>query len=148
VGVWPRALTHALTLEWGILLVFAIAWQWASGTFPLATVKAALVVLSALAMGVQSVAARRLDVSGIATTYITGTLTSLMTRLMGWRRRGGPPHRRQPVTSRSRRFAPFSQEWHSCVVQTEEKSLCSDVYLRESKSSSNWSTPCLPTGKP
>jgi uncharacterized membrane protein YoaK (UPF0700 family) len=35
-------------------------------------------------MGMQSAAARRLDVSGVATTYITGTLTSFATRLMGW----------------------------------------------------------------
>jgi uncharacterized membrane protein YoaK (UPF0700 family) len=36
-------------------------------------------VLAALAMGVQSAAARRLDVSGVTTTFVTGTLTNLMT---------------------------------------------------------------------
>jgi uncharacterized membrane protein YoaK (UPF0700 family) len=93
--------THALALEWGILLVFAVTWQWASGTFPPPAASAAFIVLSALAMGVQSMAARRLDVSGIVTTYITGTLTSLTTRLMGWgrRRRTPTPRRTQPTPS-------------------------------------------------
>ena len=36
------------------------------------------VTLAALAMGIQSAAARRLDVFGIATTFVTGTLTSLV----------------------------------------------------------------------
>jgi uncharacterized membrane protein YoaK (UPF0700 family) len=40
--------------------------------------------LLAFAMGVQSAAVRRLGVPGIATTYITGTLTSLMVDLLGW----------------------------------------------------------------
>jgi uncharacterized membrane protein YoaK (UPF0700 family) len=37
-------------------------------------------------MGIQSAAVRRLGVPGIATTYITGTLTSLMVDLLGWLR--------------------------------------------------------------
>ena len=45
-----------------------------------------LIVLSAFAMGVQSAAVQRLGVPGIATTYITGTLTSLMVDLLGWLR--------------------------------------------------------------
>jgi uncharacterized membrane protein YoaK (UPF0700 family) len=45
-----------------------------------------LIILSAFAMGVQSAAVRRLGVPGIATTYITGTLTSLMVDLLGWLR--------------------------------------------------------------
>ena len=57
------------------------------------------------------------------------------------------PHRRQPVTSRSPRFAHFYHEWHSCVVQREERPLCSDEYPRERTSLSNWSTLFLPTGK-
>jgi uncharacterized membrane protein YoaK (UPF0700 family) len=43
-----------------------------------------LIALSAFAMGIQSAAVRRLGVPGIATTYITGTLTSLMIDLLGW----------------------------------------------------------------
>ena len=80
-GVWPRVVTLALTVESVILGVFAAGWQWA-GDAPGAVSTAVLIVLSALAMGVQSAATRRLQVSGIATTYITGTLTHLMAGLM------------------------------------------------------------------
>ena len=82
-GLWPRAVTLALALEWLILLVFAGGWQLASDALPAATPTAVLIVLSALAMGVQSAAVHRLEVTGIATTYITGTLTNLVGRLMG-----------------------------------------------------------------
>ena len=47
----------------------------------------ALIALSAIAMGVQSAAARRLDVPGIATTYLTGTFTSAVTGLVAKSRR-------------------------------------------------------------
>jgi uncharacterized membrane protein YoaK (UPF0700 family) len=36
------------------------------------------VALASLAMGIQSAAARRLDVFGLATTFMTGTITSLV----------------------------------------------------------------------
>jgi len=36
------------------------------------------VVFAAVAMGIQSAAARRLDIFGVATMFITGTLTSLV----------------------------------------------------------------------
>jgi uncharacterized membrane protein YoaK (UPF0700 family) len=85
-AVWPRGVTIALGLEWLLLAATALA------ALPLtpdpaaagpdtADLIAALIVLSALAMGVQSAAARRLDVSGIATTFITGTLTTLTTMI-------------------------------------------------------------------
>jgi uncharacterized membrane protein YoaK (UPF0700 family) len=94
--VWPPTITAALALEGGFLLAFAIGWQAAHGASPPPVARFALIVLAALAMGVQSAAARRLDVLGIATTYITGTLTSLVTRLVGRRRDAGttapPPH--------------------------------------------------------
>jgi uncharacterized membrane protein YoaK (UPF0700 family) len=80
---WPPAVTVALVLEAVILIAFTIGWSFASGPLPMPSARAVLIILSALAMGVQSAAARRLDVSGIATTYITGTLTSLGTHLAG-----------------------------------------------------------------
>jgi uncharacterized membrane protein YoaK (UPF0700 family) len=83
-GAWPPTVTVALGLEWLMLIVFAVSWQFVNSVVPASGASATLVALSALAMGVQSAAARRLDVSGVATTYITGTLTSFATRLMGW----------------------------------------------------------------
>src|SRR5205807_7045190 len=41
----------------------------------------ALITTSALAMGVQTAATRRLSVSGVPTTYVTGTLTTLVAQL-------------------------------------------------------------------
>jgi len=41
-----------------------------------------LIIFSALAMGLQSAAVKRLHLPGIATTYITGTITSLFTGLV------------------------------------------------------------------
>jgi uncharacterized membrane protein YoaK (UPF0700 family) len=88
-GVWPPTVTAALALEGSFLLAFAVGWQVTIGASPPPVVGLALIVLSALAMGVQSAAVRRLDVLGIATTYITGTLTSLVIRLVGERRGAG-----------------------------------------------------------
>lgn len=80
-GVWPRAVTQALTVESVILCVLAAGWQWV-GDAPAELPLAMLIGLAALGMGVQSAAVRRLEVSGIATTYITGTLTQLIARFM------------------------------------------------------------------
>jgi len=58
-----------------------------------------LVIFSALAMGLQSAAVRRLHLPGIATTYITGTLTNLffgLTQHWGSRRRAA---RASPATT-------------------------------------------------
>jgi uncharacterized membrane protein YoaK (UPF0700 family) len=55
-------------------------------------VSALLIIFSALAMGLQSAAVRRLHLPGIATTYITGTLTNLvfgLTQHWSSRRRAG-----------------------------------------------------------
>jgi uncharacterized membrane protein YoaK (UPF0700 family) len=80
-SIWPRGVTLALAIEAIILCVFAAGWL-RVGDAPTALPMAGLIALSALAMGVQSAAIRRLEVSGIATTYITGTLTHLVTRFM------------------------------------------------------------------
>ena len=84
---WPAAVTRALTLESAVLFVFSVAWVL---TGPARGERAvfALIALSGLAMGIQAAAVRRLGVPGIATTYITGTLTSLMADLVGWLRVG------------------------------------------------------------
>jgi len=78
---WPFAVTRAVLLEGIILGVFTIAWHLGA---PGGTTLYALITLSALAMGIQSAAIRHLKVPGIATTYITGTLTSLVAELTAW----------------------------------------------------------------
>jgi uncharacterized membrane protein YoaK (UPF0700 family) len=78
---WPKTVTQALALEVLILAVFTV------GSYVTAVIREvweaqSLIALSAIAMGVQSAAARRLDVPGIATTYLTGTFTSAVTSLV------------------------------------------------------------------
>ena len=81
---WPGAVTAALALETLILMIFTAIFALFGNTR--SGIVYLLIVLSALAMGIQSAAVRRLGVPGIATTYITGTLTSLMVDLLGWLR--------------------------------------------------------------
>jgi len=68
--------------------VFALEWLSTGGEAATFAARGPLIVLWALAMGVQS-AARRLEVSGIATTYITGTVATLAAWLMRWLGGGG-----------------------------------------------------------
>jgi len=78
---WPAAVTGALCLETFLLGIFGVI-SWVIGTR--SGVIYLLIILLALAMGIQSAAVRRLGVPGIATTYMTGTLTTLMVDLLGW----------------------------------------------------------------
>ncbi len=82
-GEWPPAVTGALALEGVVLGIFTATWH-LTGTAPSAGVVHVLIVLSGLAMGIQAAAVRHLGVPGIATTYITGTLTSLVVDFVGW----------------------------------------------------------------
>lgn len=79
-SVWPAGLTMALVYgaiaQAGVLA----GWIGASG-HPDDLFKAVLVGFSAFAMGLQSGAVARLGVSGVTTTYVTGTLSGLVGRL-------------------------------------------------------------------
>jgi uncharacterized membrane protein YoaK (UPF0700 family) len=79
---WPPAVTGALALEGIILGFFTITWH-LTGPARSAGMLHVLILLSGLAMGIQAAAVRHLGVPGIATTYITGTITSLMVELTG-----------------------------------------------------------------
>ena len=81
---WPRGVTIALGFE--CVLLAALAGDRSS-------MLVGRVTLAALAMGIQSAAARRLDVFGIATTFVTGTLTSLVSLIA---RHGVRPDRHGP----------------------------------------------------
>lgn len=90
---WPAAVTAALALEGLVLAAFALGGA-------LRMPPAWLIVFSAVAMGMQSAAVYRLEVSGITTTYITGTLTRLAADLMP-----GPRHRRPAGVASGRLLA-------------------------------------------
>jgi uncharacterized membrane protein YoaK (UPF0700 family) len=78
--VWPPAVTRALVVETGLFLVYAIGW-WGVGGDPGGAMKPLLLGVCAFALGIQSSAVRRFGVSGLSTTYLTGTLTTLVMRL-------------------------------------------------------------------
>jgi uncharacterized membrane protein YoaK (UPF0700 family) len=80
-GPWPPVVTWALALEAVMLVAFAAGLFLAGPARPTMATQA-LIALSAVAMGVQSAAVRRLNVPGIATTYVTGTLTTAVTSLV------------------------------------------------------------------
>ena len=75
-SVWPRVVTVALAFELVVMVAFAVGFYLTEGV-PTGGARYVIIALSALAMGVQSTAVRSLGVGGVASTYITGTLTSL-----------------------------------------------------------------------
>lgn len=81
-AVWPRQVTRGLAVELGCLAVFAVVW-WADGGHPSRSLFAALLALNAAALGIQSAVIIRFGVSGLSTTYMTGTLTTMLARLAG-----------------------------------------------------------------
>jgi len=78
--VWSHHVTLALRLECAVLFVFAIGW-WLIGPGLHGVGLISLILWSGLAMGIQSAIARRLAVPGVATTYVTGTITALVAEL-------------------------------------------------------------------
>ena len=81
-GEWPPIVTATLALEGVALGVFAVMWH-VKGPAPRSDAPTlVLIALSGLAMGIQAAAVRYLGVPGVASTYITGTLTSLMAEMV------------------------------------------------------------------
>lgn len=78
--VWPPAVTRALGIELVLFTGVGIAW-WALGSEPPSSAYLPLLAVSAAALGLQSSAIQRFGVSGLSTTYLTGTLTTVVIRL-------------------------------------------------------------------
>jgi uncharacterized membrane protein YoaK (UPF0700 family) len=73
-AVWPITVTLTFVVELIVLAAFALGFYLVGGA------ALTLILLAAVAMGLQSTAVRRLGIPGVATTYITGTLTSVIER--------------------------------------------------------------------
>ncbi len=80
-----RPLSLLLTGELAVLVGYAIWWM-AVDARPIGWARLALLGSIALAMGSQSAAARQLGSPHVGTTYLTGTLTSLVSNLAERRR--------------------------------------------------------------
>jgi uncharacterized membrane protein YoaK (UPF0700 family) len=89
--IWPRPILKALFMELGVFLIFAAWWEIAAGA-PVGGAEYALLSINAVALGVQSAATLRFGISGLSTTYLTGTLTQLL---------AGLAKRKEPVSGRS-----------------------------------------------
>ena len=90
--VWPRPVNRALALELAILTAAAVGWFVTVGR-PGTVVQFVLLLALAAALGVQSSTVQRFGVSGLSTTYLTGTLTSAVIHLVAHRTaRGSERH--------------------------------------------------------
>lgn len=78
--IWPRRVTRALGVEFVVFLACAVGW-WLCGSAPSGGAQLALLAGNALALGVQGSSVQRFGVSGLSTTYMTGTLTTVIVRL-------------------------------------------------------------------
>jgi uncharacterized membrane protein YoaK (UPF0700 family) len=83
---WPSKVTVVLGVELVLLAGFLLAWLLV-GSEPSGGELDGLIAVSSAAMGVQSAAGRRLAVAGVSTTYVTGTLVTLMAELAALARR-------------------------------------------------------------
>jgi uncharacterized membrane protein YoaK (UPF0700 family) len=77
---WPPAVARGLAVETCLFVVYAVG-LWAVDGRPVGAMAAALLGLAAFALGTQSSTVRRFGVSGLSTTYLTGTLTTLVVSL-------------------------------------------------------------------
>lgn len=78
--VWPTAVSVALWIELALFAGFAALW-WGLGSEPDPVWLLIMLGLNAGALGLQSSAIQRFGVSGLSTTYLTGTLTTIVIRL-------------------------------------------------------------------
>jgi uncharacterized membrane protein YoaK (UPF0700 family) len=79
-GLWPAGVTRGLAVEAVIVVVNAALW-WLNGGHPAGAIQLVMLGLNALALGIQSSSVQRFGVPGLSTTYLTGTLTSLVAHL-------------------------------------------------------------------
>jgi uncharacterized membrane protein YoaK (UPF0700 family) len=79
-SLWPRRITTTLTVV-ALLQGGVLAGWLATSAHPSGAVEGGLIALSALAMGAQGSAIRTMNVSGVSTTWLTGTLVGLVTQI-------------------------------------------------------------------
>ena len=76
-STWPARVTAALLVELVLIVGMTVGWELVGG-HPVGDPQLLLLGLASLAMGVQSSAVRSLAAPGLSSTYMTGTLTSLV----------------------------------------------------------------------
>lgn len=76
---WSPKVTRALAVEWVLQAAFLIGWLFTAAN-PEGVSATTLIAFSGVAMGIQAATARALA-PGMSTTYVTGTLTGLLSEL-------------------------------------------------------------------
>jgi uncharacterized membrane protein YoaK (UPF0700 family) len=76
--IWPSWITVALAVEFCMLALFSLGWELTSGR-PSGVAERLLLAAGAVALGIQAATVRQLG--EISTTYLTGTLTGLISAL-------------------------------------------------------------------
>ncbi len=79
-GSWPRHMTLTLLAELILLLGVLAGWE-LTGTRPTGGVQYVVLVVLACAMGIQSAAVNQMGLGNVSTTFLTGTLTGLVTAI-------------------------------------------------------------------
>jgi uncharacterized membrane protein YoaK (UPF0700 family) len=85
-AVWPRPVTVGLAMEFVLLAGYAVGW-WVTGGEPGPVLTQVLLFAMAAALGVQSSTVQRFGIAGMSTTYLTGTLTTVVMRIVAGRAR-------------------------------------------------------------
>jgi|SRR5579859_1389011 len=80
-GAWPPHVTWALSAELALLAGFAAGWEITGGR-PAGWAQFCLLAAAAAAMGMQSSAVVHMGLTQVSTTYLTGTLTGLVSSLV------------------------------------------------------------------
>ena len=91
---WSTWIAGALITEVVLLAVFTIGWQ-ITGARPEGGAQLFLLAVAAMAMGLQSGVVAMMGLAGVSTTYLTGTLTSLVGSLASPGQGHGDNSRRQ-----------------------------------------------------
>jgi uncharacterized membrane protein YoaK (UPF0700 family) len=74
---WPAHITLTLVTELVLLAGVLIGWE-LSGTHPAGGAQYTILVVAACAMGIQSATVNEMGLSNVSTTFLTGTLTALV----------------------------------------------------------------------
>ena len=88
---WPAHMTLTLAAELVLLTGVLVGWE-VTGSRPAGWAQYVILAVAACAMGIQSAAVGQLGLGNVSTTYLTGTLTGLVSALVrpgatvGWRR--------------------------------------------------------------
>ena len=85
-STWPARVTGALLIELALIVGVTIGWELVGG-HPVGDPQLLMLGMAALAMGIQSAAVRALADPGLSSTYMTATLTNLVSAVAaghGW----------------------------------------------------------------